>query len=167
MVAVLSRWVTLKTPQRRHCSLFLVSFTRPPSVLSFLLSTTGCSWSAYRLSVTPPDNANWCQTRASRPLCLTPPPPPHSLISLIVHLTSPSRSHFVSAHDLLIISPRLSSAPMASPSTSDDSPWPAQTQPPSQPRNRRSPSPLEHRHLSARQDVFNQSGIGAFLSALP
>jgi hypothetical protein len=59
-----------------------------PSVLSILLSPTGCSWSAYRLSVTPTDNANWCQTRASRPLCLTPTP--HFLISLIVHLTSPS-----------------------------------------------------------------------------
>ncbi|KAN0123491.1 hypothetical protein V8E52_002823 [Russula decolorans] len=52
---------------------------------------------------------------------------------------------------------------MSRPSTSDDSPWPAQTQPPSQPRNRRSPSPLEHRPLSARQDVFNQSGIAEAL----
>ncbi len=70
----------------------LFSFSRlvhsVPSALSILLSPTGCSWSAYRLSVTPPDNANWCQTCASRPLCLTPTP--HFLISLIIHLTSTS-----------------------------------------------------------------------------
>ena len=59
-------------------------------------------WSACRLSDTPPDNANWCQTRAYRPLCLTPSP---FLISLIVHFTSYPRSHFASAHNLLILFP--------------------------------------------------------------
>lgn len=50
---------------------------------------------------------------------------------------------------------------MPLPTPSDDCPWPAQTPPPSQPRDRRSLS-LEHRSLSARQDVFNQSGVGVF-----
>ena len=103
MVAVLSRWLFSKNASTPS----LFSFSRlvhsVPSAPSFLLSTTACSWSAYRLSVAPPDNANWCQTCASRPLCLTPPP--HFLISLIVHLISPSRSHFASTHNNLIIFP--------------------------------------------------------------
>jgi hypothetical protein len=49
---------------------------------------------------------------------------------------------------------------MPLPSPSNNSPWPLQTQPPSQSRKRRILSPLVNRALFARQDVFNQSGVG-------
>ncbi|KAI0304340.1 hypothetical protein B0F90DRAFT_1625956 [Multifurca ochricompacta] len=55
---------------------------------------------------------------------------------------------------------------MSFPSPSDDSPWPAQTPPPSHSRKRRILSPLpplEHRTLFARQQVFNQSGVAEAL----
>lgn len=75
------------TPSLFSFSPLVHSVSSAPSILP---SPTACSWSAYRLSVTPPDNANWCQIRASRPLCLTPTP--HFLISLVVlsHLYLPA-----------------------------------------------------------------------------
>jgi hypothetical protein len=49
---------------------------------------------------------------------------------------------------------------MSLPSPTNNSPWPLQTQPPSQSRKRRILSPLNNRSLFPRQDVFNQSGVG-------
>ncbi|KAI9509191.1 hypothetical protein F5148DRAFT_1367313 [Russula earlei] len=48
---------------------------------------------------------------------------------------------------------------MSFPSPSTNSPWPLQTPPPSQSRKRKILSPLDHRSLYPRQQVYNQTGV--------
>lgn len=75
--------------------LFLASFVRPSTfslLSSFLSLLVTPQWLLVSLSAPSdptPDNANWSQSFAPRPSCLTPPHP--LVISLIVHLTPPSR----------------------------------------------------------------------------
>ena len=74
--------------------LFLASFVRPPTFSLLSPSSPHHSLVAPLVSLSAPsdptpDNANWSQTSTPRPSCLTPPLPLD--ISLIVHLTPPSR----------------------------------------------------------------------------
>jgi hypothetical protein len=84
-----SKYASTPSPFAFSCRLFARPFLPPTSSSTSFTTRPGCYIGSFGL---PPDNANWCQTCAPRPSCLTSTFP--LVISLIVHLSSSPRFPF-------------------------------------------------------------------------